>query len=440
MATQAAASVGRTESASSRLFRQQESTFVVLNLAVLAALVLVHIGFSFVIGDPNRRVLTAILGFFLLQTLELIWLQGRRAPISGRTIAVYPTVSIVLKMLIGVGIGVLGGVEDSHYAVLLVLPIISAAYRYSLAGILATAGAAGTLTLAELWGFYLKHPPLMPREFYEAGTVVMSYFVMGIVVGYLTGQLRKDRQALQSSLEELERTRDRLVAEEKLAAVGRLSSAIAHEIRNPVAMIKSSTELLRDGRAPEAERGELCAIVVDEARRLERLTTDFLAYARNRPPEKRRTTLAELLGYLAGLARARAQEAGIEIRLDCPEDAPVLLDPFQMQQALLNLLLNALDASGAGSVVILGARREGASGVLFTVENQGDPIPAAISARLFEPFFSTKERGTGLGLAIARNIAHSHGGDLELGVNGGGRVRFDLRLTGTGEPVGAAVG
>ncbi|MFL5395903.1 MAG: ATP-binding protein, partial [Myxococcales bacterium] len=109
------------------------------------------------------------------------------------------------------------------------------------------------------------------------------------------------------------------------------------------------------------------------------------------------------------------------------EEAPAALDPFQVQQALLNVVRNALEATGRGGTVSLSARRENGFAV-FAVENSGSAIPDDLVSRLGEPFFTTKPEGTGLGLAIARSIANAHGGDLTLANNAPGRVRFELRL------------
>ena len=115
------------------------------------------------------------------------------------------------------------------------------------------------------------------------------------------------------NLEELERTRERLLAEEKLAAVGRLSRALAHEIRNPVAMIASSLATAASAGQDEAERKEMFAIAAKEAARLERLTTDFLVYARPRAPQISRANLADMLNYIATVARAHAANKGVAI-------------------------------------------------------------------------------------------------------------------------------
>ncbi len=409
-------------------FRRQESTLVILNLGVLGVLLFIHLAFGAVLGGPSRAAILAIGVFFLIQTVELIALQSLRTPPPERVLSLYPVVSVWFKLGFAFLIAVVGGFEDSHYAVLMVLPVVAAAFRFGAAGIASVVTASAVLTFLELTLYYRAHPPIKLLEFYEGATIILIYVVVAVVVGYFAAQHRRDEARLTGSLDELERTRDRLVTEEKLAAVGRLSGAIAHEIRNPVAMIVSSAGMLKD-RDPGGEGGrEMCDIVLGEARRLEKLTGDFLAYARIRAPETKETALADVLGYVAGTARARAAERGLELAVEARDEGTVCLDPFQIQQALLNLIMNAMDAVPAGSRITVSGERSEDGGLVLAVENPGEPLPPGTVDRLFEPFFTTKPHGTGLGLAIARNVARAHGGDLGLAVNGGGRVRFDLRL------------
>jgi len=133
------------------------------------------------------------------------------------------------------------------------------------------------------------------------------------------------------------------------------------------------------------------------------------------------------VAYIADAARAHASQKGVKFELQVPETLLATADAGQLQQALMNLVLNAVDASDADGTILLraGAQNEA---VLIEVQNAGSPIPDAIRNRLFEPFFTTKPRGTGLGLAIARNIARAQGGDLRLAENGPSCVRFSITL------------
>lgn len=423
---------GRTDS---RVFVGEETTLICLNLAVLAALVLVHVAFRPIIGVPSRGAILAVTAVFLVQTVEMMALQSARLRLTPRVLAVYPRASVLIKLLLAFMISSMAGLEDSHYAVLMVLPVVAAAFRTSVAETYITAGIAWCLNYVQLWIYFREHPPVEPLEFFEATTVGLIYVAVAAVVASLSDRLRRERHSLAASLEELRRTKDLLVQEEKLAAVGRLSAAIAHEIRNPVAAIVSSTKLARSRTLCAEEREQMCTIVAREAQRLEALTGEFLAYARERKLDLKRFDAADLLGYLRDVVRARAEERRIAVRTRWPSGLSMTADLFQLQQAVMNLLLNGIEASREGATILLEAgmgparpATSTASSIVLSVENQGDPVPAAMALRIFEPFFSTKQGGTGLGLAIAQKIARAHGGDLVLSRNADGVVRFDLVL------------
>jgi signal transduction histidine kinase len=415
-------------------FRRQERILIVSSLVVVAVLVLVHVAADSVLGAPNRPVLATLSTFFLVLVAEFVWLQSIRTAPGPNALRLYSAASVwVALALVGTATFV-SAVQDRHYAALLGLPVVTAAFRFSLAGTLGVAGVAGLLNFLEVWHFFRLHPPEHIGEYYEAFSVSLLLFLVGTLVWLLVQVLRQERVKLERSLVELKTTRDRLVTEEKLAVVGRLASAIAHEIRNPVAMIGSSLAAATTGNLAPERRDEMFRIAAAEAKRLEALTTEFLAYARPRNPDRMRSQVATLLGYVAALVRATADEKRVRVEVDCPNTLTALLDPFQMQQALLNLALNALDATPPDGRVALGASRLGGGGCELHVENEGAPIPGVDAARVFEPFFTTKPRGSGLGLAIARNIARAHGGDVLLAVNEPGLVRFVLNLPGPAEP------
>ncbi len=211
-----------------------------------------------------------------------------------------------------------------------------------------------------------------------------------MLVWLLVKNLRRGEVRLKRNLDELEQTRERLMAEEKLAAVGRLSSAIAHEIRNPVAMISSSlATAVRPGQ-DEAEQRKLFEIAANEAARLERLTTDFLVYARPRPARINRSNLADTLNYIGSIAAAHAGNKGVSIEVDADPDLEGDIDAGQIQQALLNLVLNAIDACPSGGSVTLRATPNGQGASRLEVSNDAGPIPPEVAAHLFEPFFTTK--------------------------------------------------
>jgi two-component system sensor histidine kinase AtoS len=226
------------------------------------------------------------------------------------------------------------------------------------------------------------------------------------------------------------------MVEEKLAVVGRLSSAMAHEIRNPVSIIASSLVTADRPEVGEQQRKEMLAIARIEAARLERLTSDFLSYARPNQPKRNPIALADVLGYIAEIANVQASKRGIRIAVEGEDGLRANVDREQLQRALLNLLLNAIDATPVGGQVAVRSSRPSAQTVELQVENSGDPIPEEVLSRIFEPFYTTKPHGTGLGLAISRNIARVQGGDLIVTRNDPGHVCFAMTVS-DGEPVGS---
>jgi two-component system sensor histidine kinase HydH len=407
-------------------FKRQESTFIVLNLFVLAALLLIHTLFSSFFGTPPRLLIVVLAVGFLINAVELIWVQGARF-LSATDIVALTWGTIALNMALAFVLASLSYRQDTQYFALVVTPILQAAFRFSLGGTIAVVAASTTLVFFWVWNYFRLHPPAQLNEYMEAGTVALIYAIVGILVWTLVNHLRSKQVALTASVVELEQAKERLLIEEKLAAVGRLSSAIAHEIRNPVAMISSSLATAFNRDLDETERQEMFEIAAKEAARLERLTTDFLAYARPRPPAKQPTDVSESIAYVADICRPRATEKAVTIETDAPNGLRANIDSGQVQQALLNLVMNATEACSPGGIVVLRGNRDRRE-IRVEIENTDGPIPLDTVDRIFEPFFTTKPAGTGLGLAIARNIARGHGGELVLSRNQAGSVQFSMTL------------
>src|SRR6185437_159549 len=160
-------------------------------------------------------------------------------------------------------------------------------------------------------------------------------------------------------------------------------------IRNTVAMISSALSIARDRGPESAEAQEMFDIAAKEAGRLEKLTTDFLAYARPRSLLTQRSDIADSIGYIADICRAHAAGVSVAIQTDAPDGLWAEVDGGQLQQALLNLAMNAIQASLPGSSVLLRGRRDH-DWIRIDVENNHGPIPAESAERIFEPFFTTR--------------------------------------------------
>jgi len=413
-------------------FRRQESIFIVLNLLILAVLFSLHLYFAEFWGKPTPALIIAVGIGVELKTAEWLWLQRLSRPLKPTTLAGLTWASIALNITLASVLGALTDKEDTPYFVLMVVAVLEAAFRFELPAILGVVTVVDISLFWQVWTFFGKHPPLDVGEYYEAGISSLLFAIVGVLVWLLLSDLRLKELRLANNVLELEQAREQLLREEKLAAMGRLSGAIAHEIRNPVAMIASSIATAR--QLAGAEREEMFEIASDEAHRLSQLTTDFLDYASIRPPNLAETSVADTVAYVADASRAHASRKGIVFKTDVPERLTVRADAGQLQQALMNLLLNAVDASPADGTILLRGHDENRR-IRIDVENAGAPIPEPALNRIFEPFFTTKPRGTGLGLAIARNIARAQGGDLVLAANGPDQVCFSLILPlGNGMP------
>jgi len=225
--------------------------------------------------------------------------------------------------------------------------------------------------------------------------------------------------AVFQDLTEAKKLRDRMDRQERLAAIGTLAASIAHEIRNPLASIAGSVELLAADLDLEGEHQVLLDLIIKESDRLNELITDFLDFTREQSPDPVSLDPAELIREILRMVRNRP-EAGEELRLvleaaDAP--AEIVADPAMLKQLCLNLVLNACDAvqwTGTLTVLVTEQEMEGEQFLEIEFQDDGVGIPTEARKQIFEPFFTTKKGGTGLGLAIAHRIAELHGGRLEL--------------------------
>lgn len=204
---------------------------------------------------------------------------------------------------------------------------------------------------------------------------------------------------------------------ERLAALGRLSAGVAHEIRNPLAGIRTTAELLRSRLPKEDERSRFVDVILEESQRLDRIVVSLLQFAKPAEPRLEPFDLGALVDRTLQLASGKAAEHRVQLRRIPGKVVTPLADRDQILQVLLNLVLNAIEATPAGGEV--SARIDGpapgrAGASTVRVEDGGDGVSASIRERVFDPFFTTKPGGTGLGLSISEHIVRRHGGSIRL--------------------------
>jgi two-component system sensor histidine kinase PilS (NtrC family) len=214
---------------------------------------------------------------------------------------------------------------------------------------------------------------------------------------------------------------------DRLAAVGKLAAGLAHEIRNPLASMCGSIELL--GHAPGLANKDrrLMEIVLREAERLEALVRDFLAFARPQEPQLTAVDVAAQLEEALVIFRGELANRGLTLGTGIEPAVLVRADPAQLKQVMWNLLSNAADATAAGGRVSVRLFRQGKRAVL-EVEDTGAGISDDDLPHIFDPFFTTKEKGTGLGLALVHRIIERHAGRIEVRSNVGSGTTFRIEL------------
>ncbi len=215
-------------------------------------------------------------------------------------------------------------------------------------------------------------------------------------------------------LTELRRLEHQTALQDRLATVGQLAAGIAHEIRNPLAAISGSIELLK--QAPQASEDDrtLMTIVHREITRLNVLIGDLLDYANPRPKQPVELDLGVLVEETLQVARGDQAFGDVELTSEVDRPLPITADPAKLRQVLWNLVRNAADAASAGGKHVSVTARSDAAGATITVTDDGPGIPPNQVSRIFDPFFTTKAQGTGLGLATSHAVIAEHRGQIEV--------------------------
>jgi signal transduction histidine kinase len=236
--------------------------------------------------------------------------------------------------------------------------------------------------------------------------------------------------AFNAAAADLRRARDDLVAASKLAFVGELAAGMAHEIRTPLGILRSSAQMLgRSVSRESADRGELVEMIVGEVDRLDRVVTGLTDLARPRELVMQPTPLRELLARAVGFVEARAAEKGVRLERAFGEGPCVAhCDPDEIYQVALNLIVNALQMTPRGGTVVVRTRRRRDGVVGFEVADTGPGMSAERQAQIFTPFVSFREGGTGLGLATAQRTVLAHGGTITVESEPGHGAVFRVEL------------
>ena len=298
------------------------------------------------------------------------------------------------------------------------LPIIFAALWYGSSGGLLAAGLAAILYIPHIHAAWRSQPNYQFNPYWE----VALFFVFGGLTGVLSERQRMQRTELQEAADrlskehaELQKTFESLGRAERLSAVGTLSAALAHEIRNPLSAMSGAIEILSRQHLSSERRGEFTEVIKREIARLNSLLYKFLEFAQPRPPVRRRTDIQDLASDVCKLLSELATARRIDlIRPETEVTFPKIdADPDQIKQVMLNLVMNACKAMpDGGKVEIFLASKP--DQITIAIRDQGVGVSEQDLQHIFDPFYRTRNDGTGLGLSIAQRIMEQHGGRIEV--------------------------
>ncbi len=258
--------------------------------------------------------------------------------------------------------------------------------------------------------------------------VITCTVLMGALFLVLVFVVKRGESIIEQRAAERLRLKEQLNRAERLSALGEMAAGISHEIRNPLGIIRSSAELLKKKVAKTDPSNSLPDIIVEEANRLNGIITDFINFARPRSPNLVPCRLEEIIEKTVTFLAPQTEEKGHIIRRRAADGLPeILADGSLLHQCLLNLFINAIQAMPDGGTIDVAVRSEGAR-VALDIEDEGPGVPEEMLEKIWDPFFTTKDKGTGLGLGIVKNIVESHQGRIRLANRHPRGVRVTIEL------------
>ena len=265
-----------------------------------------------------------------------------------------------------------------------------------------------------------KIPKIEPklRSFHKLLALELAVMLDSYKDSYAEIVRRSERRAVE----------EKLTRAEHLAEIGQLAASLAHEIKNPLAGISGAIQIIRDAMAPDDPHRHIITEIVGQIKRLDATVKDLLQYARPAPPRFTEFPVGPVLARVLKVLREEPAMQGVQVKgRQVASDVSIYGDDSQIEQLIINLILNAAQASKDRGAIQLAVTEEN-NRVILVVRDFGKGMTPEIRDQAFEPFFTTKARGTGLGLSICRRIVEAHGGHIELEseINRGTTVTVDL--------------
>ncbi|MFC1713889.1 ATP-binding protein [Candidatus Poribacteria bacterium] len=218
---------------------------------------------------------------------------------------------------------------------------------------------------------------------------------------------------------------------DRLATLGQLATGVAHEIRNPLAGISGAVQILRDDTSKDDQQREILGDIIERINRLNTAISNFLRFARPAPLQLSPVDMNEVVQSVLFLMNKQAETQGISIIEEHDDNLPIVMaDSEQMQQVILNIALNALQAIGedGGQIIFRVLQNDAEDQIVVEISDTGSGISAENLDQIFDPYFTSKSEGTGLGLSIAQGVVEEHGGSISVESEVGKGTTFRVRL------------
>lgn len=396
---------------------------LLLYFALLAAIAAFYLqGDSAQYPASLRIVALTLAAAFTASAAQGLWLRAR---VGLRTLA---WLQVVIDQLIWTVLVYLSGGPLSGATTFYGLSCVLAAVTLGAPGAITAAGLGallfGALVLGVSRGWLLApadQPPFVHRpEVYLYPTLVslLGLMLVAVLSGYLARRLQTESGRLAAVTERAERA-------EKLAALGKIAAALAHEIRNPLGSISGSIEIIREAPGLGEDEQRLCEIIRHEVARLNDLVGDMMDLARPRAPTLGTVDLSRVARDVIDLAQKGGRaENDVPLRFEGPDRLEIEADGAQIRQVVWNLVRNAIQASGAGAQVTVRVAQHDSGEALVEVSDRGVGIAPEMRGLIFDAFVTTRSHGVGIGLAVVKQIVDAHGARIEVDAAPEGGARF----------------
>lgn len=329
------------------------------------------------------------------------------------------------------------------YKVLYYIPIILSAFRFGVKGGLIAAVLISLVYTPHVTEDWTEHPDVMVNRFVE----MIVFVVVAFITGKLVEKERKERdlhkktakelriayEKLQKHSEYLAEVEEQLRAAERLATLGELTACLAHEVRNPLAAIRGTTEILRDDYPQNGKNQEFFDLLTSDVERIEQVISNYLGQVVSSKNQHERFEAVRATEAVVHILQSRARKEEKALKTSLPQP-PLFVkgDEIKFRQIILNLLLNALAATKAGDEILLEMKAKNAPAaspkLTIFIRDNGCGIKKSELKKIFKPFYTTREGGTGLGLPIAKRIAEDYGWKLRIESIEGERTAAKLTL------------